>query len=205
MKGRAVASGHRGRKSIVASLRSIIFLLLVTGPSISDRGCFGTATDSQVDWYFDEPGPKVVAFLLSGLQPRTRVLYRREWERFATAIGGEEIWRDRTPEGKDFLISQYLVRGYSAEPGTPEHVSRTQAGYLVSFLRYHDASNKYHLSHRICGVWSARSPPASAWPVTEEICEAVAGAMKVHGELECAVCTLFIFSLLLRIGEALRG
>ena len=29
--------------------------------------------------------------------------------------------------------------------------------------------------------------------------------MKGHGELPCAVCTLFTFSLLLRIGEALKG
>ena len=83
-------------------------------------------------WFFDEPGVEVVGFLLEGLAPRTRTLYRQEFARFSRAVGGEEIWKSLAPHARDCLVSQYLVRGYKEPDDSADKLSRTQAGYLIS-------------------------------------------------------------------------
>jgi integrase len=173
------------------------FMLLLLFPFLYLSPCLGAPTN----WYFEEASQEVIDFLLAGLQPRTRALYRREYDRFITTTEVADEWRRMSHDQRDALVAQYLVRGY-AHTGS-ERVSRTQAGYLVSFLRYHDAQNRYGLSHRVCGVWRARVPPDSAWPLTGEACEALAGILKVAQEVPAAVCVLLMFTGLLRVGEAL--
>ena len=73
----------------------------------------------------------MISFLYSGLQPKTRLLYRREFQRFERAIGGPDVWASARADSRDYLVSQYLVRGFGEGAGTDDAVSRTQAGYLI--------------------------------------------------------------------------
>lgn len=161
------------------------------------------ALGGEQDWYFESPSNGVINLLLGGLKSRTRVLYKREFDRFLKATVGEQRWSSLSHEPRDYMISHYLVKGYHASD-PEDKISRTQAGYLVTNLRYIDPLSSYALSHRVCGVWRSRDPPCSAWPVTRQMSRAIAGAMREVGERVPGLCVMFTFSNLLRIGESLK-
>ena len=194
MRGQSLFRAPKGCRVVKTHTMFVQPILQISAPQVS----------VAPEWYFNEPGSEVLSFSLEGLQPRTRFLYRREFERLRAVIPAEPPWPELAADTPDYLVSQYLVRGYNAEEGSGRKVTRTQAGYLVSHLRYADACNRYPIAHRACGIWRHRSPPVPAWPATPEIAGALAGSIKLANEAPAAVCTYVTFSLLLRIGEALK-
>lgn len=162
--------------------------------------------NDTLSWYFEAPPAEVVSFLLAGIKPRTQYLYRREYGKFlaATEMDDEEF-QLLPPVSQDNRIALYLVRQFNLRQAGEEALGRTEAGYLVSHMRYVIPYSSLPLSHRVCGVWTSRSPPVSAWPLTRELCEGLAGAFVVLNCMPGAICCLFTFSGLLRIGGALQS
>lgn len=76
---------------------------------------------------------------------------------------------------------------------------------MVSHMRYILPAVAFPLSHRVCSVWSSRLPPISAWPLTRELVEGLAGAFLLLKCLPGGILCLFAFTGLLRIGEALNA
>ena len=156
-------------------------------------------------WFFDKPPESVLRFLESGLQPRTRQLYWREWFTFLRRTGISSVqWETLSDRAKDYLISDYMVQGRSAEEDD-DKLSKTEAGYLLSLLRLREPFETYRLSHRVLNVWKIRDPPLAAWPATPELTEALAAFMALAGQHGGSVAVLLCFVGLLRISEALNA
>lgn len=164
-------------------------------------GSLGGATD----WYWESPSEEVIGFLLGHLRPRTRLLYDREWWEFLRITGLRPRWERCSPEVRDACVAHYLVKGYNRkdDEDSNDRLSKTEAGYLVSVLRYRDAGRPYPLTHRVAALWRHREPPASAWPLTAKMVQSLAGGMKMAGSLDGAVLSILAFTGLLRIGEGL--
>ncbi len=88
-----------------------------------------------------------------------------------------DLWWDTAEQSRrDFTVADYLVSGYE-EKDPAKAVSRTQAGYPLSHLRYSDPLGVYRLSRRVAAIWICRAPPSAAWPMTPGMTEAMAGVM----------------------------
>ena len=64
------------------------------------------AAPEQPEWYFDRPPERVLRFLESGLQPRTRQLYWRQWWLFLQHNGiSSSQWERLSNQAKDYLVA----------------------------------------------------------------------------------------------------
>ena len=147
----------------------------------------------QPEWYFDRPPERVLRFLESGLQPRTRQLYWRQWWLFLQRVGiSSSQWEGLSTQAKDYLVSDYMVKGREAEDDY-DKLSKTEAGYLLSLLRIREPFEQYRLSHRVLNIWKLRDPPLAAWPATPELAEALAAFMALAGQPGAGVAVLLCF------------
>ena len=94
---------------------------------------------------------------------------------------------------RDYAISKYLVEGFKKRQEGEDVLSKTEAGYLIAYLRYAEPSHRYPLSHRVLGVWRVREPPTSAWPLTLELAEGVAGGFLQLGAPMGAIVVMLCF------------
>ena len=193
----------------------LLFLILILLPAYHEGvgGRLSSRPGSEIEgreeelvnrrWHFQPPPREVIDFLLEGLKPRTRSLYRREWAKFAGAVEAEKFWSGLDETQRDYAISKYLVDGFKKRQRGEDVLSKTEAGYLTAYLRYAEPSRRYPLSHRVLGVWRVREPPTSACPPTLELAEGVAGGFLQLGAPMGAIVVMLCFRCLLRISEGL--
>lgn len=182
----------RGLGSSALSALTIFFIIIFPGAG------------QELEFFYDEVAPEVLRFLLSGVTARTKALYEKEFTRFQERT--KNVWWDLGAQERDRLVAHYLVKGYYAEKDdeADRHVSKTEAGYLLSMMRFRDPMLKYDLSHRVAATWRKRDPGHAAWPLTPEMTTAISACMKEAGSIGGAVANALTFSNLLRIGETLK-
>ena len=166
-------------------------------------GGYEARAPPEPNWYFGRPTEEVFNFLASGVQPRTRVLYQQEWDRFLERTHLTHQRWDRLDERqRDSLLAHYMVSHRSDQA---QRLSKTEGGYLISHLRMSEPFDVYRLARRVMATWAMREPPKAAWPATPELTESLAAFFCLAGEPGGAVACLLCFSCLLRIGEALSA
>ena len=116
------------------------------------------------------------------------------------------VWNLLANEIRDNAVSHYMVEAFQLHEQDPSQVgalSRTQCGYLLSSLRFLDPAYHYPIAHKVFAAWRSKDPPKSAYPLTLELTEALAGVMALAGHRWEGIMLLLCFSALLRVGEAL--
>ena len=179
----------------------VLPLLLVTAAWF-----FGVAAGTRHRWVHLHPTNEVREFLSSRVTPKTRFLYHEQLVDFFKETRLGRIWNLLSNEIRDNAVSHYMVQAnklHEQDPSQLGALSRTQCGYLLSSLRFLDPACHYPVAHKVFAAWRAKDPPKSAYPLTLELTEGLAGIMCMAGHRWEAICLLLCFSALLMVGEAL--
>ena len=116
---------------------------------------------APVSFFFDATKQAALDFLSSGFQPRTRWLYVRQWRRSLRISRLADAWNDLGSAHRDYAIAHYFVGGRSRERDEADAVSKTQAGYLLSHLKYKHPEVQFFFARKVSAM--RRGPSPKIW------------------------------------------